>query len=1053
MNIERRFPSVVISLLAVFVIGGCSGGSTSPPPPPPADTTAPTVSTVQAPTGAANRVVTLSLTASDNVGVTAVRFFVDGVLLGSDTSPPYTIDWDTASEAEGDHSLTAEAEDAAGNVATSALATVTVKNMVQLNVAASGLEEVPLSDSQATAQATFMINLATGALQGSLIAVGITPTAAHIHDAFAGTNGPVLVPLDQDPVDPAIFTVPGGSTLDAGDVDRLLDGALYVNVHSVAAPGGEIRGQILPDGFLLRFTDLAGASTVPQVDSLAIGRAAVTLDQVSGDIVVQVQVVGLDEATAAHVHQAYAGAAGAVLLPLEKDPLDDGHWSAEGATLNASGLDAFASGQLYVNVHSPANPGGEIRGQILPEGIAVMFANLSGAQEVPALDSKATGLAALTLDEVGAIVTVHVTTSGLSSATASHLHNAFGGTSGPVEFGLTQDGSNPEHWFAEQQALSAAQLAAILGGGTYVNVHNAANPGGAIRGQVIPEGILFAFGNLDGSQRVPLIATDASGTYAVTADPLAGLLVAHINTRGADDATAAHLHDAYAGTNGGIAIGLTQDPGDVSHWSAVNAPVDALQLAALRSGGYYVNVHTPANPGGEIRGQVVPPPVEVLFTTMSGDQEIPAHASVASAIAASTVDLETGTVTLHLNATGADDAIASHIHLAYAGQNGGVRVALQQDVADVGHWSVGNAQLDDADLASYRSGELYVNLHTPANPGGEIRGQIAPPPIEVLFTIMTGDQEVPAVNTAATGIAASTVNRDRGTVTVHVNATGADSATASHIHKGSVGQNGPVLIPLAQDISSVGHWSVNGGSFDIDSLGDYKAGQFYVNLHTPTNPGGEIRGQIMPPDAADFDNIDPTVVLTSPGATVSDTVSLTADASDNQGVSEVRFLVNNVLIGSDTTAPYSIDWDTTTSINGQVTLTAEAEDLAGNVGVSANVLVTVQNVEPVSLAQLQTQIFGPICSGCHSGPTSNALPSGMRLTSAANSYAALVNVPSLQVGGLNRVTPGDPANSYLIQKLEGTAAVGVRMPQGGAFLNQATIDLVRQWIADGAPNN
>jgi len=362
MNIERRFPSVVISLLAVFAIGGCGGGgSTSPPPPPPADTTAPTVSTVQAPTGTVNRVVALSLTASDNVGVTMVRFFVDGVLLGSDSASPYSIDWDTASETEGDHSLTAEAEDAAGNVGTSVAATVTVKNMVQLDVAASGLEEVPLSDSKATAQATFTINLATGALQGSLTAVGTTPTAAHIHDAFAGTNGSVLVPLDQDPVDPAIFTVPGGSTLDATDVDRLLAGALYVNVHSVAAPGGEIRGQILPDGFLLRFTDLVGASTVPQVDSLAIGRAAVTLDQVSGDVVVQVQVVGLDDATAAHVHQAYAGAAGAVLVPLEKDSLDDGHWFAEGATLNASGLDAFASGQLYVNVHSPANPGGEIR--------------------------------------------------------------------------------------------------------------------------------------------------------------------------------------------------------------------------------------------------------------------------------------------------------------------------------------------------------------------------------------------------------------------------------------------------------------------------------------------------------------------------------------------------------------------------------------------------------------------------------------------------------------------------------------------------------------------
>jgi hypothetical protein len=51
------------------------------------------------------------------------------------------------------------------------------------------------------------------------------------------------------------------------------------------------------------------------------------------------------------------------------------------------------------------------------------------------------------------------------------------------------------------------------------------------------------------------------------------------------------------------------------------------------------------------------------------------------------------------------------------------------------------------------------------------------------------------------------------------------------------------------------------------------------------------------------------------------------------------------------------------------------------------------------------------------------------------------------------LTPGDPDNSYLVQKLEGTAAVGGRMPQGGPFLDQATIDLVRQWISDGAMNN
>ena len=132
------------------------------------------------------------------------------------------------------------------------------------------------------------------------------------------------------------------------------------------------------------------------------------------------------------------------------------------------------SGQLYINIHSPANPGGEIRGQILPAGITVIFAELSGLQEVPAVDTPDSGLAAVTLDEAGALLSIHVNTNGLSDASASHLHSAFGGTNGPVEIGLTQDGNDPEHWFVEQQTIDTAQLTAILAGGTYVNVHSPA---------------------------------------------------------------------------------------------------------------------------------------------------------------------------------------------------------------------------------------------------------------------------------------------------------------------------------------------------------------------------------------------------------------------------------------------------------------------------------------------------------------------------------------------------------------------------------------------------
>jgi mono/diheme cytochrome c family protein len=100
--------------------------------------------------------------------------------------------------------------------------------------------------------------------------------------------------------------------------------------------------------------------------------------------------------------------------------------------------------------------------------------------------------------------------------------------------------------------------------------------------------------------------------------------------------------------------------------------------------------------------------------------------------------------------------------------------------------------------------------------------------------------------------------------------------------------------------------------------------------------------------------------------------------------------------------------------------------------------------------QIQDTIFTPICSGCHQG--ANA-PQGLRLD-AGNSYALLVSVASAEVPGLMRINPGNPDTSYLVQKIQGTAAVGVRMPANGPpYLTQAQIDLVRGWVAAGAPQS
>ncbi len=102
----------------------------------------------------------------------------------------------------------------------------------------------------------------------------------------------------------------------------------------------------------------------------------------------------------------------------------------------------------------------------------------------------------------------------------------------------------------------------------------------------------------------------------------------------------------------------------------------------------------------------------------------------------------------------------------------------------------------------------------------------------------------------------------------------------------------------------------------------------------------------------------------------------------------------------------------------------------------------------LSFDDIQSTVFTPNCAtaGCHTGASP---PQGLNL-SAGNAFANLVNIASMEVPALLRVNPGDPNNSYLIQKLEGTAAVGGQMPLGGIALDQNTIDGIRQWITDGA---
>jgi hypothetical protein len=103
-----------------------------------------------------------------------------------------------------------------------------------------------------------------------------------------------------------------------------------------------------------------------------------------------------------------------------------------------------------------------------------------------------------------------------------------------------------------------------------------------------------------------------------------------------------------------------------------------------------------------------------------------------------------------------------------------------------------------------------------------------------------------------------------------------------------------------------------------------------------------------------------------------------------------------------------------------------------------------------TFSNIQQNVFSAICIECHIGA---AAPEGLRLD-AQNSYANLVNVRSVEQSNLFRVNPGNPNDSYIIHKLEGGPNItGGQMPLNRPPLQQNTINAIRVWIAQGAPNN
>lgn len=341
--------------------------------------------------------------------------------------------------------------------------------------------------------------------------------------------------------------------------------------------------------------------------------------------------------------------------------------------------------------------------------IYVYHCILDPRQETTPNASTAQGAGRFIIDTDANTVTYRIVFGGLiGTESAAHIHGSatsVPGVNGGVLVALPAGNPKIGVW-----NYSEAQEGMILGGLCYANIHSSAAGGGEIRGQIVPFNAL-----LDAAQETTPNASTGKGWATATVDTAANTLSYYISYSGLTGAvTAAHFHgNRLHGASGGVKVGLTATA------SPMSGTVSYLQAdeSALLSGQFYVNLHTAANGGGEIRGQLVP-----NIILLDALQESPATSATGSAaFALGAVDTAAKALSYDLRVISLSGAESgAHIHgFAGATGNAGVLAALPAGAQKIGTWTYGAAN-----QISVMSGLAYFNIHTAANGGGEIRGQI-----------------------------------------------------------------------------------------------------------------------------------------------------------------------------------------------------------------------------------------------------------------------------------------------------------------------------------------
>ena len=490
-----------------------------------------------------------------------------------------------------------------------------------------------------------------------------------------------------------------------------------------------------------------GAGTGPSVGT---GSGSFTLNEGTGVLSYSISFSGLEGAESiAHVHgPALPGFPAGIVFGLLAGSPKVGSSPA----LSAGNVTDLQAGLYYVNIHSTLCGGGEIRGQVHP--VVELSVSIDSVQAATVDDGgTGSGAGTVVLDLISDEIAFDISFSGISGTeTAAHFH-------GPADVGVPAGvlyalplGSPKEGTIALVDLMAGAypvaqQVADLLGGLWYVNIHT--SPGfalGEIRGQVNRiEGLTAP---IDAAQAGNAgTAASGSGFGDFRFNPGTGELEYSISFGGlSSPESIAHLHGpAIPGVPAGVLYGLPNGSPKEGTIALVDLMAGAYpvaqQVADLRDGMWYVNIHSEDFTSGEIRGQV-----NLGLTLLASIDAEQAGGGDRAGSGTGTLifdeidnslsyDIEFSGLTgmeaaAHIHGPASPGLPAGVVYSLPAGSPKSGTITLQNPVDSKRAYPI-LEQIDEL-----VGGLWYINIHSSLFLGGEIRGQIlaAPEPSGGLLT-------------------------------------------------------------------------------------------------------------------------------------------------------------------------------------------------------------------------------------------------------------------------------------------------------------------------------